>query len=62
MSCNYTDIPNVPNVSSSTYNLVGQGVEIGDGFNNTNNILNDCATAHAALAAPTKDLNGFTKS
>ena len=30
---------------------LGLGAEIGDGFNNTNNILKDCPTAPAALAA-----------
>ena len=30
---------------------MGLGAEIGDGFNNTNNILKDCPTAPAALAA-----------
>ena len=29
----------------------GLGAEIGDGMSNTNNILNDCPTAPAALAA-----------
>ena len=61
MGCNSTDIPYVPNVSSSRYNPVGQGAEIGDGFNNINNILNDSATGRTVLAAPTEDLNGFTK-
>ena len=43
------DLPNVPNVQ--TYPPVGQGAEIGDGFNNTNNILKDCPNAPAAFAA-----------
>jgi len=47
--CYGTDLPNVPNVSSNP--PVGLGAEIGDGFNNTNNILKDCPTAPAALAA-----------
>ena len=47
--CYGTDLPNVPNVSSSP--PIGLGAEIGDGFNNTNNILKDCPTAPAALAA-----------
>ena len=47
--CYGIDLPNVPNVPSYPPN--GVGAEIGDGFNNTNNILKDCPTAPAALAA-----------
>ena len=47
--CYGTDLPNVLNVSSDP--PVGLGAEIGDGFNNTNNILKYCPTAPAALAA-----------
>ena len=50
-SCKGTDLPNVPNVSYNGGNPSGLGAEIGDGFNNTNNILKDCPTAPAALAA-----------
>ena len=46
--CFGTDLPNVPNVISGPSGL---GAEIGDGFNNTNNILKDCSNAAAALAA-----------
>ncbi|WP_052158147.1 Lcl domain-containing protein [Lacinutrix jangbogonensis] len=46
--CFGTDLPNVPNVTSFPSGL---GAEIGDGLSNTNNILNDCPTAPAALAA-----------
>jgi hypothetical protein len=49
--CNGTDLLNVPNVPYNGDNPAGSGAEIGDGFNNTNNILKDCATAPAALAA-----------
>ena len=47
--CIGTDLPNVPNVGGDP--PIGLGAEIGDGFNNTNNILKDCPTAPAALAA-----------
>ena len=41
--CYGTDLSNVPNVTSNP--PVGLGAEIGDGFNNTNDILQDCPTA-----------------
>ena len=47
--CYDDDLENVPNVQ--TFPPVGLGAEIGDGFNNTNNILKDCPSAPAALAA-----------
>ena len=49
--CEGTDLPSVPNVAYNGGNPVGLGAEIGDGINNTNNILNDCPSASAALAA-----------
>jgi hypothetical protein len=49
--CYGTDLPNVLNVPFNGGNPSGLGAEIGDGFNNTNNILKDCPTAPAALAA-----------
>jgi hypothetical protein len=49
--CYGTDLPNVPNVPDNDGTPVGLGAEIGDGINNTNNILNDCSTAPASLAA-----------
>jgi hypothetical protein len=49
--CDDTDLINVPNVPFSDEGPVGLGAEIGDGINNTNNILNDCPSAPAALAA-----------
>jgi hypothetical protein len=49
--CNNLDLPNVPNVPFSVEGPVGLGAEIGDGINNTNNILKDCPSAPAALAA-----------
>ena len=49
--CYNTDLPNVPNVIPNGGVSSGLGAEIGDGFNNTNNILKDCPNAPAALAA-----------
>ena len=49
--CHLTNLPNVPNVPDNGGTPSGLGAEIGDGFNNTNNILKDCPTAPAALAA-----------
>lgn len=49
--CYGQDLPNVPNVPYNGGIPSGLGAEIGDGFNNTNNILKDCPTAPAALAA-----------
>jgi len=49
--CNGTDLPNVPNVPYNGGNPSGLGAEIGDGFNNTNDILNDCPSPPAAVAA-----------
>jgi hypothetical protein len=49
--CSITDLPNVPNVPFNGGNPVGLGAEIGDGESNTNNILNGCPSAPAALAA-----------
>ena len=49
--CFGSDLPNVLNVPYNGGNPSGLGAEIGDGFNNTNNILKDCPTAPAALAA-----------
>jgi hypothetical protein len=46
--CNSTDLPSVSNVTSGPSGL---GAEIGDGMSNTTNILSDCPTAAAALAA-----------
>jgi hypothetical protein len=49
--CYGTNLPNVPDVPHNALNPVGLGAEIGDGFNNTNDILRDCPNAPAALAA-----------
>ena len=38
--CNSTDLLNVLNVPYNDYHPAGLGAEIGDGFNNTNDILN----------------------
>ena len=57
--CSGQDLPNVPNVPTSP---VGLGAEIGDGFNNTNDILNDCPTAPAAFAARSLGAQWFLPS
>ncbi len=49
--CKGTDFPNVPTVDCCSGPPVGRGAEVGDGITNTNNILIDCPTAPAALAA-----------
>ena len=58
--CYGTDLSNVPNVTSNP--PVGLGAEIGDGFNNTNDILTDCPTAPAALAARSLGAQWFLPS
>jgi hypothetical protein len=58
--CNSTDLPNVPNANSNP--PVGLGAEIGDGFNNTNDILTDCPTAPAAFAARSLGAEWFLPS
>ena len=58
--CYGQDLPNVPNVTS--YPPSGVGAEIGDGFNNTNDILNDCPTAPAAVAARSLGAQWFLPS
>jgi hypothetical protein len=58
--CADTDLSNVPNVTSNP--SVGLGAEIGDGFNNTNDILQDCSTAPAALAARSLGAQWFLPS
>jgi hypothetical protein len=58
--CYGTDLPNVPNVTSNP--PVGFGAEIGDGFNNINDILTDCPTAPAALAARSLGAQWFLPS
>ena len=58
--CYGTDLPNVPNVTSDP--PIGLGAEIGDGFNNTNDILQDCPTAPAALAARSLGAQWFLPS
>jgi hypothetical protein len=59
--CDGLDLPNVPNVGGVT-NPSGLGAEIGDGINNTNNILNDCPSAPAALAARSLGTEWFLPS
>ena len=49
--CYGFDLLNVPNVEWNGGNPSGLGAEIGDGMDNTNNILLDCPTSAAALAA-----------
>ena len=58
--CYGTDLSNVPHVTSNP--PVGLGAEIGDGFNNTNDILTDCPTAPAALAARSLGAQWFLPS
>jgi len=58
--CVDIDLSNVPNVTSNP--SVGLGAEIGDGFNNTNDILQDCSTAPAALAARSLGAQWFLPS
>ncbi len=62
--CDSTDLPNVLNVSygETGGNPLGLGAEIGDGFNNTNDILQDCPTAPAALAARSLGAQWFLPS
>ncbi|MDC0342251.1 DUF1566 domain-containing protein [Flavobacteriaceae bacterium] len=58
--CMNTDLPNGANVTGSP--PIGLGAEIGDGFNNTNDILQDCPTAPAALAARSLGAQWFLPS
>jgi hypothetical protein len=58
--CTSTDLINVPNVTS--FPPSGLGAEIGDGESNTNNILNNCPSALAALAARSIGLEWFLPS
>ena len=61
--CYGTDLPNVPNVPyDGGGKPVGSGAEIGAGFNNTYNILQDCPTAPAALAARSLGAQWFLPS
>ena len=60
--CNVINLPNVPDVPNNTATPVGVGAEIGDGFNNTNDILTNCPTAPAALAARSLGAQWFLPS
>jgi hypothetical protein len=63
--CLGIDLPNVLNVPYNQFissSLSGLGAEIGDGFNNTNDILQDCPTAPAALAARSLGAQWFLPS
>ena len=60
--CYGTDLPNVLNVPYNGGTPSGLGAEIGDGFNNTNDILQDCPTAPAALAARSLGAQWFLPS
>jgi hypothetical protein len=60
--CNGTDLPNLQNVPYNGGVATGLGAEIGDGFNNTNDILTDCPTAPAALAARSLGAQWFLPS
>ena len=58
--CRFTDLPDVPNVTSSPPS--GLGAEIGDGVSNTNAILLDCTDAPAALSARSLGSDWFLPS
>lgn len=61
--CYGTDLNTVPsNPYTTGVDPAGLGAEIGDGVNNTNNILNDCPTAPAALAARSLGTEWFLPS
>ena len=60
--CLSTDLPNVSNVPYNGGVPTGSGAEIGDGFNNTNDILQDCPTAPAAFAARSLGAQWFLPS
>jgi hypothetical protein len=62
--CDGTDLPNVRTVVSGNEGefVAASGGEIGDGFNNTNDILTDCPTAPAALAARSLGAQWFLPS
>jgi hypothetical protein len=60
--CWDTDLVNVPNVPHNGGPATGLGAEIGDGINNTNNILKDCPSAPAALAARSLGAEWFLPS
>ena len=60
--CLSTDLPNVSNVPHNGGVPIGLGAEIGDGFNNTNDILQDCPTAPAAFAARSLGAQWFLPS
>ncbi len=60
--CYGTDLPNLQNVPYNGGVATGLGAEIGDGFNNTNDILTDCPTAPAALAARSLGAQWFLPS
>ena len=61
--CYGTDLPNVPSIAPSNRGKpVGVGAKIGDGFNNTNDILTNCDTATAALAARSLGAQWFLPS
>ena len=60
--CYLTDLPNVSNIPYNNGVPAGLGAEIGDGFNNTNDILTDCPTAPAALAARSLGAQWFLPS
>jgi hypothetical protein len=60
--CYDTDLPNVPNVPYNGGNPAGSGAEIGDGYNNTNDILQDCPDAPAAIAARSLGAQWFLPS
>ena len=60
--CFGTDLASVPNVFGISGGFIGLGTEIGDGMTNTNDILNDCPAAPAALTARSLGTEWFLPS
>ena len=58
--CYPSDLPTVPNVTNDP--PYGLGAEIGDGYNSNNDILKDCSSPPAALAARSYGLEWFLPS
>jgi len=57
--CDQVNLANVSDVSSS---FSGPGADIGEGFDNTNNIINDCSETSAASITRTLGSNWFLPS
>jgi hypothetical protein len=48
--CPGIDLPNLENIPINGGNALGSGAEIGDGLNNTNNMINDCPEALVTIS------------